>query len=135
MEGFENAIPVVEEPQVILPTAEETIEAEKDSINLSNIHGLSNEEFKDVNKIKDMTVDEFVKLVKSNKLISEDDAHQLIESFKKISSKKNADEESTDSDQRKKKYREQHKDIDVKLPNEKNKTLKEIGDKDNSIER
>ena len=52
MEGFENAIPVVEEPQVILPTAEETIEAEKDSINLSNIHGLSNEELKDVNKIK-----------------------------------------------------------------------------------
>lgn len=92
-------------------------------------------QIEDVNKIKDMTVDEFVKLVKSNKLISEDDAHQLIESFKKISSKKNADEESTDSDQRKKKYREQHKDIDVKLPNEKNKTLKEIGDKDNSIER
>ena len=38
MEGFENAIPVAEETQVILPTVEETVEAEKDSIDLSNNH-------------------------------------------------------------------------------------------------
>ncbi|MBQ2835992.1 MAG: hypothetical protein IJE68_04090 [Clostridia bacterium] len=69
-------------------------------------------EIEDVNKIKEMTVEEFSKLVKSNKLISDDDAKQLIESFKKISEKKIANsEESDDADQRKKKYREQHKNI------------------------
>ena len=43
MEGFENAIPVVEEPQVILPKTEENVEIEKDSIDLSKIRGLSDE--------------------------------------------------------------------------------------------
>ena len=42
-------------------------------------------EIEDVNKIHELTVEEFTKLVKSNKLISDDDAKKLIESFKKIS--------------------------------------------------
>lgn len=67
-------------------------------------------EIEDVNKIKEMTVEEFTKLVKSNKLISDDDAKQLIESFKKISEKNIANnDESDDADQRRKKYRAQHK--------------------------
>ena len=92
-------------------------------------------QIEDTNKIKDMTVDEFIKLVKSNKLISEEDAQQLIESFKKISSKKNSEDESSDSDQRKKKYRDQHKEIDSKVVNEKGKILDERENDDNSIER
>ena len=59
----------------------------------------------DVNKVKEMSVEEFIKLVKSNSLISASEAEQLIESFKKISSKKDAEDESSDNDERKKKYR------------------------------
>ena len=66
-------------------------------------------EIEDVNKLKEMTIEEFTKLVKCNKLISDDDAKVLVESFKKISAKKNSDDESSDSDQRKKKYRSEQK--------------------------
>ena len=66
-------------------------------------------EIEDVNKLKEMTIEEFTKLVKSNKLISDDDAKILIESFKKISDKKSSEDESSDTDQRKKKYRSQQK--------------------------
>lgn len=92
-------------------------------------------QIEDTNKIKEMTVEEFTKLVKANKLIAEDDARQLIESFKKISSKKNAEDESSDSDQRKKKYREQHKEMNSKDINDEEKTLNEKENDDNSIER
>lgn len=98
------------------------------------IHSFLNE-IEDVNKIKEMTVEEFTKLVKSNSLISEDDAKQLIESFKKISSKKSDSEDSTDSDQRKKKYREQHKHSDLKTNDRKEKVSEEKQNDDNSIER
>lgn len=80
-------------------------------------------QIEDVNKIKEMTVEEFSKLVKSNNLISEEDAKQLIESFKKISSKKGDTDDTSDSDQRKKKYREQHKNVKTKNENEINKEL------------
>lgn len=66
-------------------------------------------QIEDVNKIKEITIEEFTKLVKSNQLISEEDGKKLIESFKKIASKKNSEDESDESDQRKKKYRNQHK--------------------------
>lgn len=78
-------------------------------------------QIEDVNKIKEMSVEEFIKLVKANKLISEEDGNKLIESFKKISSKKASDDEADDNDQRKKKYRQQHKDaatnIQIKVEN------------------
>ena len=90
-------------------------------------------QIEDANKIKEMSVEEFSKLVKSNKLISEEDGNKLIESFKKISSKKNSEDESSDSEQRKKKYREQHRqeNTDVVNKNEKSPVEKE----DNSMER
>lgn len=93
-------------------------------------------EIEDVNKIKDMTVEEFSKLVKSNKLISNEDAEQLIDSFKKISGKKIANsDESDDTDQRKKKYREQHKNI-RNLPKIEQKENSEPKEKDGeSLER
>ena len=69
-------------------------------------------DIEDVNKISEMTVEEFTKLVKSNKLISDDDAKKLIESFKKISEKKNNfSDESDDANQRKKKYRAEQTNI------------------------
>ena len=71
-------------------------------------------EIEDVNKIKEMSVEEFTKLVNSNNLISEEDAKQLIESFKKISTKKISEEDTSDADQRKKKYRQQHKHVETK---------------------
>ena len=92
-------------------------------------------QIEDTNKIKDMTVDEFIKLVKSNKLISEEDAQQLIESFKKISSKKNSEDESSDSDQRKKKYRQQHKEINSNVAQNAEKKVEELGKDDESLER
>jgi len=92
-------------------------------------------EIEDANKIKEMSVEEFIKLVKSNNLISEQDAKQLIESFKKISSKKNDEEDANDSDQRKKKYRQQHKEINLKGDVTKQKKSKEKEQEDNSIER
>lgn len=99
------------------------------------IHNFINQ-IDDVNKIREMSVEEFSKLVKSNKLISEDDGNKLIESFKKISSRKNEEDESSDSDQRKKKYREQHKNLDSKIMVDKNeKTVDEKENNDNSIER
>lgn len=92
-------------------------------------------QIEDVNKIKELTVEEFSKLVKSNKLISEDEAKQLIDSFKKISSKKNEDDESSDSDQRKKKYREQHKEVASSVVDKKEKESDERENDDNAIER
>ena len=93
-------------------------------------------QIEDVNKIKEMTVEEFSKLVKSNSLISEEDAKQLIESFKKISSKKGDTDDTSDSDQRKKKYREQHRNIKTKNENEINKeSIIEKEKDDDSIER
>lgn len=84
------------------------------------MHNFINQ-IEDVNRVKELTVEEFSKLVKSNELISEKDAHQLIESFKKISNNKNAEDESTDADQRKKKYREQHKEINSNVVDKKEK--------------
>jgi len=92
-------------------------------------------EIEDANKIKEMSVEEFTKIVKSNKLISEDDAKQLIESFKKISNKKNEEDANDDSEQRKKKYRQQHKEIDIKNNNTKQEKIEEKEQDDNSIER
>ena len=92
-------------------------------------------EIEDVNKIKEMSVEEFSKLVKSNSLISEDDAKQLIESFKKISSKKSDSDDSTDSDQRKKKYIEQHKYSDLKFEAKKENIFEEKTKNNDSIER
>ena len=91
-------------------------------------------QIEDANKIKEMSVEEFTKLVKSNKLISEDDAQQLIESFKKISAKKSSEDESSDNDQRKKKYRTQYQGTNQEVINEQEKTEKEKDD-DNSLER
>ena len=92
-------------------------------------------QIEDTNKINDMTVEEFVKLVKSNKLISAEDAEQLIESFKKISSKKNSEDESSDSDQRKKKYRQQHKEINSEVAQKSEKKVEEQEKDDESLER
>jgi len=82
-----------------------------------------------------MSVEEFAKLVNSNNLISEEEAKQLIESFKKISNKKIDEEEDSDSDQRKKKYKHQQKGVtqEVITKSEKQSEEKEIDD--NSIER
>ena len=86
----------------------------------------------DVNKVKEMSVEEFIKLVKSNNLISVSDAEQLIESFKKISSKKDAEDESSDNDERKKKYREQQKNLEPKVNDKKENAIDE---KEYDIER
>ena len=92
-------------------------------------------EIEDVNKIHELTVEEFTKLVKSNKLISDEDAKKLIESFKKISEKKNNfSDETDDANQRKKKYRAQQ--TDIKTP----QTLQQEGEKqskgkENELER
>lgn len=96
-------------------------------------------QIEDVNKVKEMTIEEFTKLVKSNKLISEEDGKKLIESFKKIASKKNSEDDSDESDQRKKKYRNQHKSkIQENIEQEtstKDKIVNEKEDNENSIER
>ena len=94
-------------------------------------------EIEDANKIKEMSVEEFAKLVKSNNLISENDALQLIESFKRISSKKSAEDEANDDDQRKKKYRNQHKQSNIQTVDKSEKTeiVKENEIDDDSIER
>ena len=94
-------------------------------------------EIEDINKVKEMTVEEFTKLVKANKLIADEDAKQLIESFKTISSKKGDTDDTTDSDQRKKKYREQqHQNAKGKIVNEENKKLvNEKQKEEDSIER
>ena len=92
-------------------------------------------EIEDVNKINELTVDEFTKLVKSNKLISDEDAKKLIESFKKISEKKNNfSDETDDANQRKKKYRAQQTNIETSQTQqqESKKTIKE---KENELER
>ena len=92
-------------------------------------------QIEDVNKIKELTVEEFSKLVKSNKLISEEDGDKLIESFKKISSKKDSEDESSDSDQRKKKYRQQHKEVATNIQNKEEKTIKDKEKDEDSLER
>ena len=92
-------------------------------------------QIEDVNKIKEMSVEEFIKLVKANKLISEEDGNRLIASFKKISSNKASDDESDDNDQRKKKYRQQHKELNS---NDITKKVRELNEKENendSLER
>ena len=92
-------------------------------------------EIEDANKIKEMSVEEFTKLVKSNNLISEEEAKQLIESFKKISSKKNDEEDANDSDQRKKKYRQQHKEVKLNVNETQQLKTEDKEQEDNSIER
>ena len=82
-----------------------------------------------------MSVEEFSKLIKSNKLISEEDGDKLIESFKKISSKKDSEDESSDSDQRKKKYRQQHKEVATNIQNKEEKTIKDKEKDEDSLER
>ena len=89
----------------------------------------------DANKIQEMSVEEFSKLVKSNKLISEEDGNKLIESFKKISSKKDSEDESSDSEQRKKKYRQQHKESATNIQNKEENTIKDKEKEDDSLER
>ena len=89
----------------------------------------------DANKIQEMSVEEFSKLIKSNKLISEEDGDKLIESFKKISSKKDSEDESSDSDQRKKKYRQQHKEVATNIQNKEEKTIKDKEKDEDSLER
>ena len=93
-------------------------------------------QIEDISKIREMTVEEFSKLVKSNNLISQEDGNKLIESFKKISSNKIAeDDDANDSDQRKKKYRDQHKEINSTAIDKAEKVVEEIEKDDNSIER
>lgn len=89
----------------------------------------------DPNKIKEMTVEEFAKLVKDNKLISEEDGKLLIESFKKILSKKGDTDDTSDSDQRKKKYRDQHKQFNQETIEKKENTVKEKSNEEKSLER
>ena len=89
----------------------------------------------DANKIQEMSVEEFSKLVKANRLITEEDGKKLIESFKKISSKKDSEDESSDSEQRKKKYRQQHKESATNIQNKEEKTIKDKEKEDDSLER
>jgi hypothetical protein len=92
-------------------------------------------EIEDVNKINDMTVEEFCKLVKSNKLISEEDAKKLIESFKKISEKKNNfSDETDDANQRKKKYRAQQANVKT-VQIQQQESQKPIKGKEKELER
>ena len=91
-------------------------------------------QIEDPNQIKEMSVEEFSKLVKSNKLISDEDAQKLIESFKKISNKKDETSES-DSDQRKKKYRDNHKQFTQLVVDKKEKEKEEKENNENSMER
>ena len=92
-------------------------------------------EIEDVNKINELTVDEFTKLVKSNKLISDEDAKKLIESFKKISEKKNNFSDDTDdANQRKKKYRAQQTNIETSQTQQQ-ESKKPIKEKENELER
>ena len=92
-------------------------------------------QIEDVNKIKEMSVEEFIKLVKANKLISKEDGDKLIASFKKISSKKASEDESDDNDQRKKKYRQQHKESAAKTQVKTEKVKKDKEKDDDSLER
>lgn len=82
-------------------------------------------QIEDVNRVKEMSVEEFAKLVRGNKLITEEDAKQLIVSFKKISDKKSADDEDNDSDQRKKKYIQQQKVENINFANKNEKVNNE----------
>lgn len=91
-------------------------------------------EIEDTHKIKEITLEEFTNIVKANKLISDDDAKSLINSFKKISEKANNQDEDSDSDQRKKKFRNKsYKNIDenindIELP-KKEKEIDDIGER------
>ena len=92
-------------------------------------------EIEDVNKIHELTVEEFTKLVKSNKLISDEDAKKLIESFKKISEKKNNfSDETDDANQRKKKYRAQQTNIKTSQTQQQ-ESKKAIKENENELER
>ena len=92
-------------------------------------------EIEDTHKIKEMTVEEFTKLVKTNKLISEEDGKVLIDSFKKIAEKKNPQDDDNDSDQRKKKYKSEHQyKVNQNAKEEKSENKKEK-EKDDPIER
>lgn len=92
-------------------------------------------EIEDVNKINELTVEEFTKLVKSNKLISDEDAKKLIESFKKISEKKNNfSDETDDANQRKKKYRAQQTNIETSQTQQQ-ESKKPIKENENELER
>ena len=92
-------------------------------------------EIEDVNKVHELTVEEFTKLVKSNKLISDDDAKKLIESFKKISEKKNNfSDETDDANQRKKKYRDQQTNIKTSQTQQQ-ESPKPTKEKENELER
>ena len=92
-------------------------------------------EIEDINKINELTVEEFTKLVKANKLISDDDAKKLIESFKKISEKKNNfSDETDDANQRKKKYRAQQTNIKTSQTQQQ-ESPKPIKEKENELER
>lgn len=97
------------------------------------IHNFLNQ-IEDVNREKEITIEDFIKLVKANEFISEEDGKKLIESFRKILSQKNEDD-NNDSDQRKKKYRIQNRDIESKEPITQENGLEEIEIDDNSIER
>ena len=59
MEGFENNDHIVEEPkvEVVSVPVEQTITSEIEENNLQNVHGLSDEELRDVNKIKVVIAD------------------------------------------------------------------------------
>jgi len=92
-------------------------------------------QIEDVNKVKEMSVEEFAKLVNSNKLISEEDAKILIESFKKISNKKGDTDDTSDSDQRKKKYRDQQKQFKQEIVDKKEKKSNEKANEEKSLER
>lgn len=89
----------------------------------------------DANKIQEMSVEEFSKLVKANRLITEEDGNKLIESFKKISSKKDSEDESSDSEQRKKKYRQQHKESATNIQSKEEKTIKNKEKDEDLLER
>ena len=91
-------------------------------------------QIEDVNREKEITIEEFIKLVRANEAISEEDGKKLIESFKKIASQKNEDD-NNDSDQRKKKYRENQQDLKQELPKQYDMSLEENQIDDNSIER
>lgn len=91
-------------------------------------------EIEDVNKLNEISLEEFIKLVKSNNLISDGEAKQLIESFKNIVSKKSDEDDPNDSEQRKKKYRIQHQGDKQEVINKYEEKTKERGE-DNSIER
>lgn len=99
-------------------------------------------QIEDVNKTKEITLEEFIKLVKSNQLISEDDAKTLIESYKKMVNAKtdsNTDNnDSEDSEERRKRYKQKYQSnqISKQYPEDSVNKKDSIEEKDEkSIER